>query len=46
MEVLGFFAFLILLNSLFGGKSTGSCYDCGGEVSLQAKICPHCGRPQ
>jgi len=26
-------------------SSLGACSDCGGLVSRQAMMCPHCGRP-
>ena len=24
-------------------RTTGHCSECGGEISLKAEICPHCG---
>jgi len=28
-----------------GGKTT-ACSACGGKVSKEAAVCPHCGHPQ
>jgi hypothetical protein len=30
---------------LTGAGTLVSCADCGGKISRQAKVCPHCGRP-
>jgi predicted amidophosphoribosyltransferase len=43
-EALVYFVLIVVFYLLFGSY-TISCYCCGGEISREAEVCPHCGQP-